>query len=274
VASAAIEPSPRPAYNGVMLDWIGRVKNGVHWIVSAGGDLLFPPRCLSCGEDLLDQDRGFPFCNACLKDFRPTVWHGCRRCGSKVPETVAPPARCMRCRKTPLRFDTVVPLGSYTGRLRKAVLRMKRPTHDALSMAVGRLLAERRRDAIVELQADLVVPIPMFWRRRFRRGINSPDVLARCLAESLGLPMPRGILKRCRSTHPQADLPPSRRFENMRGAFQVCRPGLVKDARVLLVDDILTTGATCSEAAKMLKQAGAAMVAVAVVARAEGRTRG
>jgi len=78
----------------------------------------------------------------------------------------------------------------------------------------------------------------------------------------------RSVLVRCRNTLPQASLAPSRRFENVRGAFHVRRPGAVRGARVLLVDDVLTTGATCSEAAKMLKEAGAAMVAVAVVARA------
>ena len=80
--------------------------------------------------------------------------------------------------------------------------------------------------------------------------------------------MRRGVLVRCRNTKLQSSLPRSKRFLNMRGAFRVRRPDLVVGARVLLVDDTLTTGATCSEAAKMLKRAGAAMVAVAVVARA------
>lgn len=83
--------------------------------------------------------------------------------------------------------------------------------------------------------------------------------------------MRRQILIRQRNTLPQARLPPSRRFANVRGAFRIRRPDAVRGARVLLVDDVLTTGATCSEAAKMLKQAGAASVAVAVVARAQGR---
>ncbi len=85
--------------------------------------------------------------------------------------------------------------------------------------------------------------------------------------------MRTAILVRRRNTLPQAGLAPLRRFENVRGAFRVRRPNAVKDARVLLVDDVLTTGATCSEAADVLKQAGAAMVAVAVVARAEGGLR-
>jgi ComF family protein len=188
-----------------------------------------------------------------------------------VLEGAAPPESCPRCRKLPLRFDTVVTLGSYHAGLRDMVLRMKRPTHNGLSMAMGRLLADRRRDRLVELQADMVIPIPMYWPRRLRRGANNPEVLASCLARSLGIPVGRRILVRHRHTLPQADLPPSRRFKNVQGAFRVRRADAVKDARVLLVDDVLTTGATCSEAAKMLKKAGAAWVGVAVVARAQGK---
>jgi ComF family protein len=165
-------------------------------------------------------------------------------------------------------------LGAYDAELRDAVLRMKRPAHDALSLTVGRLLAVRRGEQLAAIGADLIVPVPMFWRRRLKRGKNNPDLLAGCLAKSLGVPLRRGVLVRRRNTEPQAGLPPSRRFQNMPGAFRVRRPGAVKGARVLLVDDVLTTGATCSEAAKMLKKAGAAMVAVAVVARAQGRGGG
>ena len=107
----------------------------------------------------------------------------------------------------------------------------------------------------------------MFWTRRLRRGKNNPEILASCLAKHLGISMRRNALVRCRNTPPQAGLPPSQRFLNMRGAFRVRRPEFVKNPRVLLVDDVLTTGATCSEAAKVLKKAGAALVAVAVVAR-------
>ena len=136
---------------------------------------------------------------------------------------------------------------------------------------MGRLLAQRRRDRLLELQADVVIPIPMFWARWLHRGTNNPEVLASCLGKSLGIPVRRRILVRHRNTLPQADLPPSRRFQNVRGAFRVRRGATLKDARVLLVDDVLTTGATCSEAAKMLKRAGAAWVGVAVVARAQGK---
>ncbi len=250
-----------------MIRWIGHVRAGVGRMAQGGAHLLFPPRCLSCTADLDDAARDQYLCEPCIKRLAPATWAGCRRCGSQLLEGGPPPDHCPRCRNVTLRFDTVVTLGGYHAGLRDMILRMKRPAHNGLSMAIGRLLAERRREQLAEVGADVVIPIPMFWFRRFHRGTNNTEVLAGCVARSLAIPVGRRILVRRRNTLPQADLPPTRRFENMRGAFRVRQGDVLKDARVLLVDDVLTTGATCSEAAKTLKRAGAAWVGVAVVAR-------
>jgi len=252
-----------------MIGWVRRFQTGFGNLKRSCCDLLFPPRCVYCGEDLPDPRQDWHLCAGCLAKFLPATWHGCNRCGGEVPDGRPASDGCESCRHTPLRFDSVIPLGGYHSGLRDAVLRMKRPSHDALSVAMGRLLVERQQERLAGVRADVIVPIPMFWGRRLGRGKNSPELLASCLAKSLEVPM-RTILVRRRNTLPQASLAPSRRFENVRGAFQVRRPDAVKDARVLLVDDVLTTGATCSEAANMLKRAGAAMVAVAVVARTQG----
>jgi ComF family protein len=275
-----------------MVRWICRIQNVVGDLVTACCEMLYPPRCVFCSADLSESERVWLLCRHCLAALGPEAWHGCRRCGCDVVSnpglvgagdcrnyrasenaTVAidAPDRCESCRNAALWFDTVVPLGDYDAGLRDAVLRMKHVSHDALTTTIGRLLAERRREHLAEAGADVIVPIPMFWRRRLRRGKNSPDTLAKCLGRSLGIPVRPSILVRCRNTSPQASLTPSRRFENVRGAFRVRRPASVTGTRVLLVDDVLTTGATCSEAAKTLKKAGATMVAVAVVARAQGR---
>ncbi len=144
---------------------------------------------------------------------------------------------------------------------------MKYPLHDPLSLALGGLLWERRGEHLSAIRAELIIPVPMYWRRRLSRGKNNPETLAECLAKSLGIPARKRVLIRHRNTKPQTGSP-TFRFQNVRGAFRVRRPQVVSGARILLIDDVLTTGATCSEAARMLKQSGAAMVAVAVVARA------
>jgi len=251
-----------------MIHWIRRVRNAVHGLARAWCDMLYPPRCVHCNADLFDEHRAWLLCGDCLARLGPPTWHGCRRCGGVLLEGRPAPDRCASCQNTTLWFDSVTPLGGYHAGLRDVVLRMKRTSHDALTTEMGRLLVQRRREHLADIRADMVVPIPMFWGRRLRRGKNSPEMLARCLAESLGIPMRRSILVRLRNTLPQAGLAPSRRFQNVHGAFRVRQPDAVRGARVLLVDDVLTTGATCSEAAKMVKQAGATMVAGAVVARA------
>ena len=254
-----------------MIRWMGRLRHGISVVATASRGLLFPPRCVGCDSELVDAFGPWSFCADCLARLAPLAWHGCQRCGAEVIGGGAAPACCLHCQGVPLRFEAAVILGSYHAGLGDLVLRMKRPLHNGLSLAIGRLLAERRREELLGLGASIVIPIPMFWARWLRRGINNPDVLAGCVGQSLGIPVRRRVLIKHRNTLPQAHLPPSRRFENVRGAFRVRDAPVIRDARVLLVDDVLTTGATCSEAAKTLKQAGAASVAVAVVARAQGR---
>ena len=169
-----------------------------------------------------------------------------------------------------LWFDTVVPLGAYQEELRSAVLRMKHAQGDPLSEALGELLAIHRGDQLAALQPDLAAPIPRYWWRRVRQGTNSPEILAQRLAKRLGVPAEPRLLACRRNVRLQQSLKPRDRFRNVRGAFRVNKGYDLENARMLLVDDVLTTGATCNEAAKMLKQAGAAYVAVAVLARAEG----
>jgi ComF family protein len=254
-----------------MIRWMGRLRVGISVLATAGRGLLFPPRCASCDVELPETVDGLSFCADCLARLAPAAWPGCRRCGAEVIDAAASPDHCPRCKGLPLRFDAAVVLGSYHAGLGEVVLCMKRPAHQGLSRAMGRLLAERRREELRRLGASVIVPIPMFWARWLKRGVNNPDILAGCLGQSLGIPVRRHVLIKHRNTLPQAHLPPSRRFENVRGAFRVRDARAVRGVRVLLVDDVLTTGATCSEAAKTLRRAGAASVAVAVVARAQGR---
>jgi ComF family protein len=168
-------------------------------------------------------------------------------------------------------FDTVVTLGGYHSGLRDVIFRMKLPQHESLAQVMGRLFAQKRFVELAELRVDMIVPIPMYWTRRLRRGTNSPELLARCLGQKLGITVRRRLLVRSKKTLPQSGLSPKQRFRNVRGAFRVRTPHLLQDARVLLVDDVLTTGATGSEVVRILKKAGASMVAVAVIARAQGK---
>ncbi|MFZ5833592.1 MAG: ComF family protein, partial [Planctomycetota bacterium] len=161
-----------------------------------------------------------------------------------------------------------VPLGRYEDRLRDLVLEMKRPDGQGLAAAIGQWFVVRRGEELGLLRPQLVAPIPHHWQRWLRQPASSPHTLARELARGLGVPVKRELLRCQRKLKRQHDLLPRERFRNVRGAFALGGSTAVNGLRILLVDDILTTGATCSEAARTLKRAGAAWVGAAIVARA------
>jgi len=248
----------------------GKLWRGVARGRRVGLNLLLPPRCAYCDTDLFDTADDLLLCSECRAALCPGPWHACRRCGATAPLGRPAPDSCNWCRANRLQFDRAVILGPYRGELRTAVLRMKTGSSEPLSAALARLYNHTRGEQIASLRPDLVMPVPMFWRRRLVRGTNSPEILADCLARHLRVPLALGVLFRHRNTLLQTNLPPTRRFPNVRGAFRLRTTYPLDGARVVLVDDILTTGATCSEAARVLKRAGASMVAVAALARAEG----
>lgn len=239
----------------------------------AGVNLLFPPQCAFCQAEITEAGGGPLLCDRCLAQFAPDVRPRCQRCAELVPVGFETEETCGGCRGRRLKFDSVTTLGAYDGELRSAVLRMKRAAFDPLAMALGDLLADRLTEPLAVLRPDLIVPVPMYWFRRMRRGTNSPEMLAAKLAARLSLPT-RRLLRRTRHTQPQAGLSAPQRRKNVRGAFRMRRGRRLDGARVLLVDDVLSTGATCSEAARALRDGGATRVDVVVVARAVGGLTG
>jgi ComF family protein len=229
-------------------------------------DLVYPPACQLCGEEMVAANR-IGVCDQCrpvLLDRAPA----CPRCGLPAPSLASP--ICLKCQRSAPRFDALIRLGRYAGALREAVLRTKHPRDEPLAIALARLLSETRRSELAALEIDLIVPIPMHWTRRLARGVNSPETMAAVIAGELHRPAPMRTLRRARRTQPQYSLTPTERRRNLRRAFQVRGAKRLAGARVLLVDDILTTGATANSAAATLKRAGASFVAVAVLSRAPG----
>jgi ComF family protein len=174
----------------------------------------------------------------------------------------------VRCRGERFRFDRVLALGRYTGPLRDAVLRMKRSHAEPLMMAMGRFLVERFGDELKLLRQDVVVPIPMHWTRRLVRGTNSAELLGQVVARELGVVFAPRSLRRKRRTRKLAELTRTERKRTLQGAFAVSKGCDFAGARVLLVDDVLTTGTTCDTAARALRNVGAAEINVLVLARA------
>jgi ComF family protein len=211
------------------------------------------------------------FCAECLGQIQFHTGATCERCAAKVPAVVAGKDRCYLCRGTKLWFDEAVALATYDGLLRDWLLEMKRHHGDRRSLALADLMWENCGERIAATRPDVVMPVPMHWRRRLVRGTNSPGLVAEVLAGRLRVPLAAGMVRRTRNTPPQSGVPPSERPGNVRGAFSVRRGYHLEAARVLVVDDILTTGSTCSAIARVLKRSGATHVAVAVIGRAGTR---
>jgi ComF family protein len=244
-------------------------------------ELVFPSACASCQAELSSElagEPGFPICSACLDEMELIEGPTCGRCGAPVPRLG--PARddaatnsskldgCPRCRGRKLWFDETIAAGLYSNRLRELVLRMKRAEGDGLSLALGQLLWRQCGERLRAAAADVIVPVPLHWRRRLAHRTNSAAIVGEVLSRQLRLPLADRLLRRQRHTKPQASVTPVQRWENVRQAFTVRSGHHLNKAHVLLVDDILTTGATCSEAARALRKAGAASVTAVVAARA------
>jgi ComF family protein len=233
-------------------------------------DLIVPASCWICETPVTG--RRAAFCESCEQELTADPHDVCPRCASTLSPLVAQAAHCPHCRNQEFAFERVVRLGPYAGTLREAILRMKHPYGEAFADSLAELAASFLRDRLQGHALDGVIPIPLHWRRRWRRGYNQSEISARAIASVLKLPLLTRVLFRTKWTEQQTVALDRRK--NVRGCFT---PGSNDQTRrlagrtVLLVDDVLTSGATADEAARVLQTLGARTI-VAVLAHDSRRT--
>jgi ComF family protein len=226
--------------------------------------LLYPNLCWVCGKGLSPED--ISFCATCVKELTDDPFPTCQRCSSTVGPHVPLERGCSQCRDEDFRFDAAIRLGRYQGVLRELILRIKYGGAEELAEAVGRLWALHQETKLRAAAADVVIPVPLHFVRYFQRGFNQSEALAWGLADSLNLPCRPGWLRRVRNTSQQTQQSsPTARRENVRGAFKAAASARLESKTVLLVDDVLTTGSTASEAARALRVCRPARIVVAVL---------
>ncbi|MFL6230589.1 MAG: ComF family protein [Pyrinomonadaceae bacterium] len=247
-----------------------RLTRTLNLVYDATLSLVYPLRCAACETACVERRADAPACDSCWE--ATMIFDGaetlCWKCGVRAHAAVAAQAwegvRCRRCDAE--HFDAARSVGIYEGALRASVLTLKREPH--LSPRLARLLCEAQRRPPLDA-ATRIVPVPLHRERERERGFNQATVLARTLSERTRLPLDEWSVVRTEHTaRHRAGMDARARRETVESAFKVVRPRLVEGERVLLVDDVLTTGATVSSCARALKEAGALEVFVLTVARA------
>jgi ComF family protein len=249
-------PSPALRITGAAFTIIRPVVDGVL-------SILLAPVCAACRRPLTTPSLGI-VCSDCWAAIRPIPPPFCPVCGEPLLSWRTTGDRCADCRLKRPHISAGRTVGIYDGPLRSILQAFKYDRRRSLAAPLGRLM--QLRGAAMLADADCVVPVPLHWRRRWRRGFNQ----ALDLARQLDAPV-RCLLRRRRNTRTQTDLPADARLHNVRDAFVVSRRAAISGLRIVLVDDVSTTGATLEACARVLVAAGAAEVRTLTAARVSTR---
>jgi competence protein ComFC len=227
--------------------------------------ILWPNACSVCHQPILPADDRL--CRTCWQEISEAVASDyCRRCGRDVSPFGIVAGRCGACRDLELPWDGIVRVGSYADAFRTLILSLKFSERTEWADRLALMLRDATLAGGLADQVDFLVPVPLHWRRRLGRGFNQSKLLAQRM--KLDGPAVQTDLVRIRYTEQQWNLTGPQRRRNVKGAFAVRRGHPFEGKSILLVDDITTSGATLAECSKVLKDAGAKQVFVAVLAAA------
>ncbi len=230
-------------------------------------DILFPPTCVVC-EKILEEDLHFSFCPACFSEIRFINSPLCPRCGLPYFTETESDHPCGDCLSRKQYFTSVRSLGIYETSLLKAIQRFKYQGSLHTGESLGSLMAAFSYPAFDVTEYDVLMPVPLHLRRLRERGFNQSLILARAMAHKFSGALDFMALRRTIGTAPQTGLKKEDRAANVRGAFEIGDRHRIKGKKVLLIDDVYTTGSTARECARILLRGGARSVGVLTLARA------
>ena len=222
--------------------------------------LALPPTCVSCGAMA---DANHKLCHKCWADIHFISQPHCEICGIPMEFEIEEEKICEKCLKDRPEYNKARAVCAYGDVVIKMVTNFKYYDRHHIAPSMADMMLKSCHELIK--RADIMVPIPLHKSRLISRKYNQATILARRISAKSGVPMDINILRRVKQTRQQTRLSRSQRFDNMEGAFEVIAN--VEGKTILLIDDVLTTGATANSAAFKLKQAGAKCVDVAVFAR-------
>ena len=244
---------------------------GVYW--NAFLDLFYPRFCALCGEGIDSSQNGF-MCSFCFQRLLHSVIPSpqCHLCGAGLVAAVDDISAhqrhvCGYCITRTYFFDAGISCFFYEDIVRAGLLAIKFGKDRYLASQWGTLMAYDQRLFSIIGHIDYIIPIPLHYKRQKERGFNQAQICAQRIAYYTKVPILTDVLVRARATMAQSALTESERTKNIKNAFCVLRPHTVKGQRLMLVDDLFTTGATLNEASRVLKEQGAAAITVYTFAR-------
>ena len=229
-------------------------------------DLIYPLRCAHCGERLTKEEGGL--CACCLSQIPKNIPPFCPTCGRQtaLPANV----QCSACEGKIFPFDRLWFVAPYEGIVRDSLHRLKYEGKKPLAQSLEQLLIAFAKQYLYSLHFDAVLPVPLSREKERERAFNQSALFAKALAKAFSISYSSGNLIRVRPTLSQVTLSKPERLKNVRGAFRVKHSSAYAGKDLLLIDDIVTTGATVSSASKSLREAGAKTVSVLTLARGSG----
>ncbi len=239
------------------------MKNFIHGII----DIIYPKICHACKKKMTALSIDEVICIECWAKIKKNTPPFCHSCGRDMRGKKSLKNTCLNCIKRPLQFDRAFSPCLYEGVIKELIHAFKYQKKDYLGITLAKLMIDFIKEYNLPIQfMDLIIPIPLYKTKLREREFNHAFILSKYLGAEFNKEVSAERLSRNKNTKTQTELKDNERFSNVKGCFSVPQENCVKNRNILLIDDVLTTGATVSEAALALKNAGANIVYVLTLA--------
>ncbi|MDI6605736.1 MAG: ComF family protein [Candidatus Omnitrophota bacterium] len=222
-------------------------------------DLVYPRRCHACKDKLTEASVEKLICSRCWSGIRKNTPPFCHSCGRRLDKGAFAKNICPQCQKTRLHFDRAFAPCVYEGVIRELIHEFKYNGKDYLGRPLSRLMSDFIKEYELPMnEIDYIIPVPLHKARLREREFNQAEILSEFIAGEFKKELLRDVLLRHRHTRTQTELKINQRLYNVRESFSIAAQDKIKGKNLLLIDDVLTSGATSSEAAYSLKKNGGA----------------
>ncbi|MGB2698055.1 MAG: ComF family protein [Candidatus Zixiibacteriota bacterium] len=237
-----------------------KIRDAISDLKGAIIDFVLPSHCITCGNYLSQQER--IVCDVCWDNLEVLPSPFCPVCKNILEQGNL---LCRICTERK-NLCAVRSLGVFDNYYQKMIHGFKYQQKMSLGQRLGKRLGEKLKDDKLTSGFDCIIPVPLHSTRKRERGFNQSEILAQELSDVTHIPVLKKVLKRTRNTKDQTKLTPEERIENVRGAFTLKDPEKIEGKKIILVDDVMTTGATLEECAIVLREAGVERIMGATIA--------